>query len=236
MKKNSLYQYGTLALLVPGLFKGTASLNDILNHGDTGIGTGEGLDGELIIINGTTYQVNGDGDVNKLNDNFKLPFADVHYADFNNLFTVNNETSASQLYEQILKSNKTNNIFIAVKIHGIFSFMKTRAVKKQEEPYTTLENSAKDQSIFTKNNVEGTIIGYYAPELFNGPAVGGFHTHFLADDLSMGGHILDFKMESGYVNGQKLYKLEQDLPKDEEYLNHDFSNDDIEDAIGKAEK
>ena len=45
----TLYQHGTLALLVPGLLKGTISMGELLKHGDTGIGTGEGLDGELII-------------------------------------------------------------------------------------------------------------------------------------------------------------------------------------------
>ncbi len=37
-----LYQHGTLAQLVPGLLEGTTTIGDILSHGDTGIGTGEG--------------------------------------------------------------------------------------------------------------------------------------------------------------------------------------------------
>lgn len=34
-----LFQHGTLALLVPGLFDGTLPLSSLLEHGDTGIGT-----------------------------------------------------------------------------------------------------------------------------------------------------------------------------------------------------
>ncbi|MFT9270106.1 MAG: acetolactate decarboxylase, partial [Liquorilactobacillus nagelii] len=39
----ALYQHGTLALLVPGLLTGTLTLKELMAHGDTGIGTGEGL-------------------------------------------------------------------------------------------------------------------------------------------------------------------------------------------------
>lgn len=54
---NVLYQHGTLALLVPGLLEGTTTIGELLKHGDTGIGTGEGLDGELIILDGVAYKV-----------------------------------------------------------------------------------------------------------------------------------------------------------------------------------
>ena len=59
----TLYQHGTLALLVPGLLKGTITMGELLKHGDTGIGTGEGLDGELIILDGKPYHVHATGDV-----------------------------------------------------------------------------------------------------------------------------------------------------------------------------
>ena len=59
--KQVLFQHGTLALLVPGLLAGTMSIGELLQHGDTGIGTGAGLDGELIILEGNAYQINGQG-------------------------------------------------------------------------------------------------------------------------------------------------------------------------------
>ena len=52
-----VYQHGTLALLVPGLFDGTMKLAELLAHGDTGIGTATGLNGEMIVLDGTPYLV-----------------------------------------------------------------------------------------------------------------------------------------------------------------------------------
>ena len=64
-----LFQHGTLALLVPGLFDGTLPLGSLLEHGDTGIGTATGLDGEMIILDGVPYLVRSDGSVNVLDPN-----------------------------------------------------------------------------------------------------------------------------------------------------------------------
>ena len=42
MKKiETLYQHGTLAQLVSGLFEGNLSIGELLEHGDTGIGTND---------------------------------------------------------------------------------------------------------------------------------------------------------------------------------------------------
>lgn len=53
-----LYQHGTLADLMAGMLQGTASINDILAHGDLGIGTLSGSDGEVIILDGKAYHAN----------------------------------------------------------------------------------------------------------------------------------------------------------------------------------
>ena len=47
---NVLYQHGTLGTLMAGLLEGTASVNELLEHGDLGIGTLTGSNGEVIFI------------------------------------------------------------------------------------------------------------------------------------------------------------------------------------------
>lgn len=233
---DSLYQYGTLALLVPGLFEGTLSLTDLLSHGDTGIGTGDGLDGELIILDGIAYQVDGDGNVNQLKEGFTVPFANVHQGAFKPLTDIDASLNAKEFEDKVLSDTNWSNTFFSVKAHGTFKFAQTRSVSKQSKPYPGLVECANKQSVFKKEDVEGTIIGYYSPQIFNGAAVGGFHLHFLADDHSMGGHVMDFEMQNGNIEVQQFSKLEQELPVDnQDYMNHDFSKDDIEKAIGEAE-
>ncbi len=234
-KHTTLYQHGTLALLVPGLLKGTMTMGDLLKHGDTGIGTGEGLDGELIILNGKPYQVAADGKVNVVPDSFTMPFANIHYARYLPLAELEN-VSQDDLNEQIVSLSKAGNTFFSVKITGTFSDVKTRAVRKSEPPFHTLAQTARNQSIFTRDKVDGTLIGYYSPELFDGAAVAGFHHHFLADDRKFGGHVLDFHLDKGDVSYQLFDTFEQHLPvNDKRYMQHDFSSDDITESIHTAE-
>lgn len=235
-KNNVLYQHGTLALLVPGLLAGTMTIKELLKHGNTGIGTGEGLDGELIILDGKAYQVDSLGSVNIVDDAFTMPFATVHFSDFTDFTSFKNINMQTFETEIIQKSHAENTLF-AVITKGLFSKMKTRAVAKSEEPYPTLVETAHAQSIFEKENISGTLITYYSPEVFNGLAVGGCHSHFLADDQSIGGHVLDFELAEATSAIQIFDTLTQHLPTNNStYMNHKFDNDKTASAIQEAEK
>lgn len=235
MDTTKLFQHGTLALLVPGLLTGTLTMKELLQHGDTGIGTGEGLDGELIILDGQPYQVNSRGEVKVVGADFTLPFANSHFADYQPLMTVEN-ASKTAFNQQILALSKLDNAFFSVKATGTFTNVKTRAVAKSSQPYQSLAETAKNQSIFTRDSVQGTLIGYYSPQLFDGIAVGGFHHHFLADDRSFGGHLLDFETVTGEVSVQPFSTLEQHLPIDDpDYRAHDFAEDNIKEDVHQAE-
>lgn len=231
----TLYQHGTLALLVPGLLDGTLTIGELMRHGDTGIGTGEGLDGELIILNGKPYQARPDGSIVVVRDSFTLPFANMHWADFTPVKEVRDLTQ-KQITSWLPRAAGTTNGFFAATLTGRFSNMHTRVITKQRRPYPTLEQTAAQEQFFTAQQTEGTVLAYYSPQLFNGIAVGGFHIHYLADDLSIGGHVLDFHVEQAHVSIQQFDTLQEHLPVGNTiYSSHDFSEDDIDGAIEAAE-
>ena len=231
---NTLYQHGTLALLVPGLLDGTITMKELLSHGDTGIGTGEGLDGELVLFDGTPYQVDSNGVVNIVKDDFTLPFANIHFGSYQPLTSVDS-ISQKELEEKILSLTSANTFF-SIELHGQFTNVKTRAVKKSHKPYDTLAKTAESQSIFDRDTVTGTLLSYYSPEIFDGAAVGGFHHHFLSDEHDFGGHLLSFGTANGNVKLQQFDTLEQHLPvKNQSYMDFDFSGEDILGDIHKSE-
>ena len=232
---NVLYQHGTLALLVPGLLEGTTTMGELLQHGDTGIGTGEGLDGEIIVLDGEAWRVGRTGKVEAVPDDFTMPFATMHRAAFQ-YQCERRDIGLESLNDRIVEANGRENTFFSVIVRGTFSFMKTRAVIKQQAPYPTLEEVADRQAIFLGQDVKGTLLGYYSPIMFHGAAVAGFHEHFLADDHSIGGHVLDAVLNRGEIWTQVFDTLVQHLPVDNpEYRNHDFTRDNIAEAITNAE-
>lgn len=232
---NVLYQHGTLAQLVPGLFEGTTTIEELLTHGDTGIGTGEGMDGELIILDGIAYKIGKSGIAEVVPKDFSMPFANIHHAAFQ--YQCDREDiGLESLNEKIVASNGRANSFFSVIVRGTFSFITTRAVIKQSLPYPTLEEVANRQAVFIGHDVKGTMLGYFSPLMFNGAAVAGFHEHFLSDDHTIGGHVLDAALCKGKVYSQVFDTLMQHLPVDNpQYREHDFSQDNIAQAIANAE-
>ena len=58
----TLFQYNTLGAFMAGLYKGTMTIAELLQHGDLGIGTLDSIDGELIVLDGKAYQVKALGE------------------------------------------------------------------------------------------------------------------------------------------------------------------------------
>jgi acetolactate decarboxylase len=71
------YHYSTINALLRGLYDGDMTIADLARHGDHGLGTVNGLDGELIIVDGTPYQMRADGVVRRLQGSEGTPFAVV---------------------------------------------------------------------------------------------------------------------------------------------------------------
>ena len=230
-----VYQHGTLALLIPGLFTGTMTVAELLTHGNFGIGTAHGLAGELVLLDGHAYTVNVDCQVTELAPDATVPFATVHWQDSSLPTQAVHQRTKAELETQILAQAPLKNLFFAVKMTGTFKVMHTRAVQTQQEPYPNLTAATRVQPEFEQTDVTGTLIGYYAPALYQGAAVAGYHVHFLNDTNDFGGHILDYTVVDAQMTLQPFETFEQHFPSDNEaFLKSDFDlqqvNADIEEA------
>ena len=72
--------------------------------------------------------------------------------------------------------------------------------------------------------------------LLNFSSIISIFSFVLADNKSIGGHLLDFKIEEATVYLQPFTSIEQHLPIDnQEFLNKDLDIADMHDQIQKAE-
>lgn len=114
--------------------------------------------------------------------------------------------------------------------------MHVRMMTGQELSYTQLINSARRQPEQTETYVEGTIVGFFTPELFHGIESSRFHIHFTNDDRNFGGHVLDFEIEDAKVEIQNFETFEQHFPINDEIFNKmDIDYKDIEEEFRDAE-
>lgn len=73
------FQVSTLSALNVGVYEGAATLAELKPHGDFGLGTLEGLDGEMVVLDGKVYQIKTDGVAYPVTDEAKTPFSTVTF-------------------------------------------------------------------------------------------------------------------------------------------------------------
>jgi len=227
-------QTSTIDALLAGAYDGQMTCRQLLTYGDFGIGTFDKLDGEMTILNGKIYQIKSDGKVYRPAGNVKTPFATVCKFKPDIQFEIQNanfKTAESIIDEKIPNQNQ----FLAVKISGTFKHIKVRSVPAQQKPYPPLAEVAKTQPVFEMNDVTGTIVGFRTPPFIKGLNVPGCHFHFLSNDFTQGGHVLDFELISCDCKIDKCNELLLILPKDDALKDIDLSKDKSEE-LQKVEK
>lgn len=195
--RDTLYQVSTIDALMQGAFDGTEPVSETLQHGDFGIGTFDGLDGEMIVLDGTMYQARADGSVSHVPGTATTPFATVTFFSGDSTVTTGGPMNLSQLGSFLSPHLPSQNLIYAIEFHGTFPVMKVRAIPKQEPPYPTLTEASAQQAVYVYNDTTGTVVGFYTPVLFEGINVPGYHLHYISDDKKTGGHILDLAVPSG---------------------------------------
>ena len=65
-KDSLLYICAPLNALVEGIYEENIHFDEILKHGNFGIGTFDDLDGEMILLDGSVYQITAAGRVNRI--------------------------------------------------------------------------------------------------------------------------------------------------------------------------
>lgn len=232
----TLYEHGTLASLMAGNFDGTITIEELLKHGSMGIGTFKGLDGEVIILNNNVYQAVSSGNVNHItNLNTTMPFASVHFPTNPQDISLKNVNFA-KLNNEFVKAHQLSNIFASLILDGNFKHVKIRIAPKQNKPYPTLLEVAQQQPEFTADNISGTIVGYYAPEIFGTITAAGWHLHFISDDRKFAGHLLSFEASELTGSLEIFDNLEQHLPvENQEFRQSSVNVDTLKDSIAKSE-
>ena len=78
-KKDPIYQISTLQSLVMGNYYGGVSVEQLLLHGDTGLGMFAAADGELVMLRHQCYRILGDGSAVLAAPTERVTFASVSF-------------------------------------------------------------------------------------------------------------------------------------------------------------
>jgi acetolactate decarboxylase len=222
---NRLYQTSTLQALMAGVYDGDLTYQELARHGDFGLGTFDALDGEMIALDGAFYQIKADGRVYPVAGAMKTPFAAVTFFKAGRTHMIEMPLKYQQLLDYVTKLLPSPNLPYAIRIDGLFPYVKARSIPRQQKPYPPLAAAVEKQVVFEFVNVKGVIVAFRYPTYLPGINPLGYHCHFITADRRAGGHLLDCRVEGATVAVDALPNFFLRLPGNQEFLKSDLTGD-----------
>ena len=218
MKSNKIYQVSTLQALALGYTRPVVTVQELLAHGDTGLGTFEHVDGEMIVLDGVCYQAKPGGSVVRSEEASGVPFAVAGFVKDGRRFQMEEKQDIDaikrELTLRIEEEFGLNSIHIA-RIDGWFHTIHARAGAPYRSQHITLKAIlSKTQKDFCFEQLHGTLVCVYYPDYMDGINAAGWHMHFLSEDRTLGGHVFAASLRSGECLLQKMDRIEIQLPKE----------------------
>lgn len=224
--RDTLYQVSLLDALLAGDYYGSLSVGELLRHGDTGLGTFQDLDGEMVVSGGVVYQIDMQGAPHAMPPQTMTPFAQVSFFDPDLTLTPPAGLDFPGLKKWLPTQLPSPNLFYMVRVRGRFQAITARSVPKQKPPYPPLLSVVKSgQAVFHWSELDGELVGFISPAYAKGTGAPGWHLHFLSADKSKGGHLLAARLGRATVEVDLTNQLTIVLPTKGPFLKMDMAED-----------
>lgn len=233
--RHSIFQTSLMSALLDGVYDGEMTLGELLGHGGFGIGTFNGLDGEMVLLGGQAWQLRGDGSVSVPSLDQRTPYAVVTNFVPTIAAPLPQHATRAEVATAIDELLGSENYMYALRITGTFREVVTRTVTKQDKPYRPMVDATDDDAILRVHDLPGTVVAFRTPLYEQGIGVPGCHAHFIDDARTRGGHVLDFTLVEGAVEICMCTDLHLQLPLTREFRSANLAPADIEAQLHKTE-
>lgn len=199
-RPHTITQVSILNALLARRFDGLVPCSDLLEHGDFGIGTYDRMDGEMILVDGTFFQGKAGGAIQKPDPATLTPFATVCRFVADQSWDLTGPLDYAGLDASIDAHAMNPNVYLAIRVEGLFPIMRIHALVEQQKPYPPTAEVVKGCVRSELTNVRGTIVGFRGVPWMRGINDTSYHLHFITEDRAYGGHVLGFEMSEGTVS------------------------------------
>ena len=227
--QNKMYQVSTLQALALGYSKAVITVEELLREGDTGLGTFEDVNGEMILMDGHCYRADQEGNVTLVPQETGVPFAAVAKLYGEQEFELKDMPDIKSVREELTRKIEERfglNSMHVVRIDGVFEKVDARSEAPYRSHHVTLkEMLGKTQKAFIFENIRGSLIGVYFPDYMDGINMPGWHLHFLSEDRLKGGHVFDVSVCEGAAKVDKISDIYINLPKEAAFDTYSLKQD-----------
>lgn len=216
------FQASTLEALLDGSYDGDLTIGELRRRGDLGLGTFDGLDGEMVVLDGEVWRARADGAVSRARDDERTPFAVVTWFEATSAATVAIEQAVEQ--EELLaramalspsgdrERTPAGDVTLALRFDGRLESVHARSVPRQPKPYPPLVEAAVTQRELALGPCDGSLVGFVFPDWAGGVELPGAHLHAIDAARTRGGHVLHARVGPGVLRVDPLTDLHVELP------------------------
>lgn len=227
--ENKMYQVSTLQALALGYSRAVITVEELIREGDTGLGTFEDVNGEMIVMDGHCYRADKKGNVTVVAPETGVPFAAVARLYGRQQFSLGYMPDIASVRTELTRKIEEvfglNSMHI-VRIDGEFEKVDARSEAPYRSHHITLkEVLAQTQEAFLFENLRGSLVGVYFPDYMDGINMPGWHLHFLSEDRTKGGHVFDVCMRNGTAKVDKISNIFINLPKEAAFDTYSLKQD-----------
>lgn len=188
-------QVETVHDLFAGRYESVTTVGETFADAVVGIGVAEGVDGEIVHVNGTTWRIPADGTPHVAPPELGMPFAVAAYGGTPVTRDVHEGSTMSEvtaIVDEVLAAANVHHDYLvaAVTLEGEFSHALLRSEHGQTPPYQPLGNpgAVTGEVRFDFSPWEGTFAGFRFPDVADDVVIPGLHLHAIARDQNSGGH------------------------------------------------
>ena len=207
-----LFQASTIGALLAGAYDGDLSFAELAEHGNLGLGTLNGLDGEMIALDGEFFRADVEGRVEPVPPQAKTPFAVVTEFEPTVDVAIEGVLDHDELLTRLDELIPAAASSCAIRLDGRFGLVRARSVPRQRRPYRPLTEVVADQHVFELHDVVGTMVGFRFPAYVEGIEVSGYHLHFIDAARERGGHVLGSRSNGARARLDPSDDLHVELP------------------------
>jgi acetolactate decarboxylase len=210
---SEVYQISTISSLLAGNYDGDTTVGELIRHGGFGLGTFNGVDGEMMVLDGEVFRGTVDGRANVVAPSELTPFAVVVPLRPQGSAPIVAGQSLEQLEAALDALPYSASRVLAARVEGRFRAVAIRSEPKQQPPYRPLADVMKAQQVVhTLVEIDGILIGFRFPAAASSVNVPGWHFHFLSADKTRGGHVLSLTTGAAVASLEEFTDLRIRFP------------------------
>jgi acetolactate decarboxylase len=232
---DAAFQTSTIGAVMDGVYHGDTTVGELREHGDLGLGTFDELDGEMVMVDGSTYRIDAECRAHRASDDARTPFATVTHWIAKHSVNVEQGTDLAGLQARLEALMSSHNYVYAVRAECRFATVRVRSVTPQE-PGTRLVEATRSQTVRDFADSEGTLVGFFTPTFLSHVGVPGLHLHFITSGRDAGGHVLSLTVERGTLMADETMRLTLALPDTQAFRSAELAVDKDELEVAETER